>query len=189
MERALIVSASKNITDTVGRLLRNSGFTEISAVASGNEARRAVDAKDFSLVVINTPLPDEFGHELSVMVTEVSAAGVMLLCRSDIADDISEKVSDLGVFVLRKPVSAVMFTQSLGLVRAARARMLGLRRENTMLRGKIDELRLLSRAKCALIRNLGLTEPEAHRYIEKQAMDRRRTKRETAENILARYPE
>ena len=43
---------------------------------------------------------------------------------------------------------------------------------------------MVDRAKCALIQYLGFTEPQAHRYIEKQAMDLRQTRREVAESIL-----
>ena len=45
----------------------------------------------------------------------------------------------------------------------------------------------MSRAKCALIENMKLTEAEAHKYIEKQAMNSRKTRRELAEDILRLY--
>lgn len=62
--------------------------------------------------------------------------------------------------------------------------MLGLQRENVRLNEKLEELRLVSRAKGALMRVLGMTEPQAHHYIEKQAMDLRATRREVARRIL-----
>ena len=49
------------------------------------------------------------------------------------------------------------------------------------------EIRIVNRAKCLLIEQLKMTEEEAHRYIEKQAMDRCVTKRTVAENILSTY--
>ncbi|MEF2823148.1 MAG: ANTAR domain-containing protein [Oscillospiraceae bacterium] len=49
----------------------------------------------------------------------------------------------------------------------------------------MEELQLISRAKAVLIEYLKLTEPQAHRYIEKQAMDRCVTRRSVAEEILA----
>ena len=62
-----------------------------------------------------------------------------------------------------------------------------MQRENQRLQGKIEEIRLCDRAKCALIQHRGLTEPQAHRYMEKRAMDERRTRREVAEEILRTY--
>ena len=52
---------------------------------------------------------------------------------------------------------------------------------------KMEEIRLVNRAKWLLIGQLKMTETEAHRYIEKQAMDRCVTRREIAESILSTY--
>ena len=52
---------------------------------------------------------------------------------------------------------------------------------------KMEEIRLVNRAKWLLIEQLRMTESEAHRYIEKQAMDRCVTKRSIAENIISMY--
>ena len=52
---------------------------------------------------------------------------------------------------------------------------------------KLEELQLISRAKAVLIEYLKLTEPQAHRCIEKQAMDLGLTRRQVALNILKTY--
>ena len=52
---------------------------------------------------------------------------------------------------------------------------------------KIEEIRLVNHAKWLLIQCLSMTEAEAHRYIEKQAMDTRQSKRMVAENIIRTY--
>ncbi|MFQ8766588.1 MAG: ANTAR domain-containing protein [Oscillospiraceae bacterium] len=49
------------------------------------------------------------------------------------------------------------------------------------------EIRLVNRAKWVLIEQLKMTENEAHKFIERQAMDRCVTRRTIAENILATY--
>ena len=69
----------------------------------------------------------------------------------------------------------------------SRKKYLGLQSENERLKVKISEIRLIDRAKCILIQYLNMSEPQAHRYIEKQAMDLRVTKKEIAENILKTY--
>ena len=51
----------------------------------------------------------------------------------------------------------------------------------------MEEIRIVNRAKWILIRELKLDEPEAHRYIEKQAMDRCISKRIVAEEIIKTY--
>jgi AmiR/NasT family two-component response regulator len=114
-------------------------------------------------------------------------AGVLLITKSEIADEVSAKVENYGVFVLPKPLNRTLFFQTLKLMAAARSRVLGLRDENVQLQKKIEAIRLVDRAKCLLIQHLNLTEPQAHRYIEKQAMDRRISKRAVAEGILNTY--
>lgn len=187
MDRALIVSGSVKGIDAVEQLLKAAGYGRITSITSGSEARRMIDTNEFELVVINTPLPDEFGHELSIMIAESSTAGIILICRNDIADDVSDKVGDFGVCVVPKPLNRPVFHQSLKLVQATRSRMLGLKKENVKLLTKIDEMRLINRAKCTLMQYLKFTEPQAHRYIEKQAMDTRQSRREVALRILATY--
>ncbi len=49
---------------------------------------------------------------------------------------------------------------------------------------KITEIRLVNKAKWLLIDKLGMTEPDAHRFIEKRAMDTRTPKREVAQEII-----
>jgi response regulator NasT len=50
-----------------------------------------------------------------------------------------------------------------------------------------EEEEIINRAKTTLMEYLGFTEPQAHRYIEKHAMDMRVTKMEIARNILKIY--
>ena len=52
---------------------------------------------------------------------------------------------------------------------------------------KMEEIRLVNRAKWLLIEQLKMTESDAHRYIEKQAMDRCVSRREIAQNIIRIY--
>ncbi len=187
MERALIVSGSEKGLETIAQFLHSYGYTKIISTPSGSEARRLVSTNEYALIVINTPLTDEFGHELSTMVAENSSAGIILICKADIADDVADKVEDYGVCVVAKPLNRSILHQSIRLVAATRSRMLGLQRENSKLMVKIDEMRLINRAKCTLMQYLKFTEPEAHRYIEKQAMDTRATRKEVALKILSMY--
>ena len=68
-----------------------------------------------------------------------------------------------------------------------RKRILGLRDQNIKLQKKIDEIRIVNRAKFALMQYLQFTEQQAHRYLEKQAMDMRKTKKEIALEIIKIY--
>ena len=65
--------------------------------------------------------------------------------------------------------------------------MLNLKNENARLQNQIEEIKLVDRAKCALIQYRHLTEQEAHYFLEKQAMDQRSTRRQVAQEIIRTY--
>ncbi|MBR1433253.1 MAG: response regulator, partial [Ruminococcus sp.] len=66
MERALIVSANNEVSELAEQLLRIEGCGRIASAVSGSEARRLVkNDTEPELVIINTPLSDEFGQELA----------------------------------------------------------------------------------------------------------------------------
>ena len=62
-----------------------------------------------------------------------------------------------------------------------------LEKKTVTLEEKMDEIRTVNHAKWVLINHMKMSEDEAHRYIEKQAMDTRKSKREIAEGIIKTY--
>ena len=101
--------------------------------------------------------------------------------------DVNARVSPYGVLVLSKPTSAQLLSQSLLLLCGTRERLRRMEQKTASMEEKMEEIRIVNRAKWQLIDQLKMTEKEAHRYIEKQAMDRCVTRRVIAEGILATY--
>ncbi|NBH77568.1 ANTAR domain-containing protein [Clostridiaceae bacterium] len=185
MELALLASASDKANQPLAKALTGSGSAErILTAKSGAEARRLLLDQEVSLLVINAPLPDEFGHELALTAAHTTSAGVLLLVKEEICEAAADKVEPDGVLVLPKPLNRALFYQSLRFLRAARSRMAGLQDENRKLQRKIEEIKTVDRAKCILIECCGMTEPEAHAFIEKSAMDKRITKLAAAKEVL-----
>ncbi len=116
-----------------------------------------------------------------------SVTQVILVVKSELVDAVSEKVEDWGVFALAKPLNRVLFWSALKLANAAFNKMTRLHKENDRLLQKLDDTRLIDRAKCLLIQYLNMSENQAHKYIEKQAMDMRMTRKEIANSILKTY--
>ena len=166
MGRALIVSAGASSNEYISARLAELGYPRPLIVPSGAEARRRMLESDFELIVVNAPLPDEFGHELCADAVEKTDAGVLLLS---------------------KPLSNTLFLQAIHIAAASNHRLLRLRQENAKMQEKIAQVRLVSRAKCCLIEREGMTETDAHRLIEKRAMDTRRDRAEIAQEILDSY--
>lgn len=141
-----------------------------------------------ALVVVNTPLPDEFGQEFAAQCA-AKGADVLVLAAAPQAEKLAAGLQRHGVFVLAKPLSSQQAAFALRLVRAARARAEKLEQENRRLLKKLDEMRTLSRAKCALVRYCGMTEAQAHHALEQRAMDARISLRDAALAVLNTYGE
>lgn len=77
--------------------------------------------------------------------------------------------------------------QSIRLLCGTRERLRRMEKKTASVEEKIEEIRLVNRAKWILIDELKMTETDAHRYIEKQAMDRCVTRRKIAEGIIQTY--
>ena len=187
MDSALIVSYSKKVADSLAEILAQTSVTDVATLSNGGEARRAMIEKDHDLYIINTPLPDEFGYELALDIASKGISVVILIVKAELYDEISEKVENYGIITMAKPISRTIFWNALKLSIAAHRKIKAIHNENAKLMQKIEDIRIVDRAKCVLISRFSLTEPEAHRYIEKKAMDTRRTRRKVAEEILMLY--
>ena len=183
----LIVTATDSFTEKIMPLLTLTDNWPITVVRSIGEARRKISETAFDIVLINAPMPDDFGMRLAVDICTGSGAGVLLLVRNDQFDDIYARVVSYGVLTLSKPTSMQMVAQNLRILCATRERMRQMEAKQATVEEKIEEIRLVNRAKWLLIECLGMTEPEAHHYIEKQSMDRRISKREVAETVIKTY--
>ncbi len=187
MDSVLIVSNTSTTMSIISDMLLSQSFGRIVTSQNGNEARRYLLESEYDLIIIDTPLPDEFGDDFALHASEVSASGVILIVESDQLDSVNINVEDSGVFVVPKHAAPDFFYQAVKLLLANRRRLAKLEDENRQLRSKIEEIRMVDRAKCVLIQVLKMTEAQAHRYIEKQSMDLRQTRIMVAENVLKTY--
>ena len=183
----LVVSSSEKFNRSLLSLLPEDRFYPVSLSPDNSAARRVLAESRFDIVMINTPLPDDFGTHLALDACEGSGAGVMLFVKAEHYPDIAARVSPFGVLALSKPVTAQTVAQSLTLICATRERLRRMEQKTASVEEKIEEIRIVNKAKWLLIDQLKMTEQKAHRYIEKQAMDRCVTRRTIAENILATY--
>lgn len=183
----LLVSASEKFNTATMDLLPMTDYWPVVTARSVSEARRRLLEQEFDIVLINAPLPDDFGIRLAIDVCGSSDAGVLILVKNELYNDIYAKVVGHGVMTLSKPTSVQTVSQTLRILCATRERLRQMEAKQATVEEKIEEIRLVNRAKWLLIECLSMTESEAHRYIEKQSMDLRISKREAAENIIKTY--
>lgn len=87
-----------------------------------------------------------------------------------VSDEVTAIVEDAGVLVVPKPIVKQVFFQSLKLANSMRRRLLSLRSENSKLQRKIEEIKLVDRAKWALIQYLHMNEQQARDEIFNSAL-------------------
>ena len=171
----------------VTSLLPVTDYWPVCVEASVNEARRRLLEDTYDIVIINAPLPDSSGIRFSMDVCTSGDAGVLLLVKNEIYEDTYYKVLPYGVVTLSKPTNTQMVSQNLRVLCAMRERLRRVKSKQVTVEEKIEEIRLVNRAKWLLIQCLNMTEPDAHRYIVEKAMGQNSTKREVAESIIRTY--
>ncbi len=183
----LIVSATNNFTSAFADLLPEARYSPIDTVTSVSTAKRVLAEKTFDFVIINAPLPDDAGIRFAIDTSANKQSAVLLLVKNDIHASIHDKVAEYGVFTLSKPLAKVTMGYALNWLESAKERLRQFEKKSISIEDKMVEIRLVNKAKWLLISELHMSEPDAHRYVEKQAMDRCVSRRCIAEEIIKTY--
>ena len=183
----LVVSASEKMNIALSDFLPEFRFQPIKVVSSISSGRRAWNERAYDLVIVNSPLPDDPGLRFAIDVSSAAGVIVLLLVRAELYEDFRDKVSEHGVFTLARPFSRPALILALDWMATARERLRNLEKKTFSVEEKMEEIRIVNRAKWLLISELKMEEPQAHRYIEKQAMDRCVSKKVIAEEIIRTY--
>ena len=180
----LSVAAAEKFHTSLRELLPAGRYDPVHSAFDAEEARRRILESRYDIIVISAPLRDEFGTHLAQHFAENSGAGILLLVKPEYFSDVSAQVTPLGVLALSKPTSPQLMLQCMELLCGTRERLRRMEQKSASIEDKMAEIRLVNRAKWVLIEKQGMSEQDAHRYIEKQAMDRCVSKRVIAEEIL-----
>ena len=184
--RILIVSSDDRFGREVSTLLQGDQFQQ-DCSRSASDARCKLLENQYDFVIVNAPLRDEFGSRLCIDISHNNGTIAAIFAATDTYDEIYAKVSVHGVFVLHKPTSKTLVSQAVSLMVCARERLRSLEKKVGNTESKLDEIRIVNKAKWLLIDQEGLSEADAHKYIEKSAMDSGITKRLAAQLIIDKY--
>ena len=108
-----------------------------------------------------------------------------LLIRSELYEETNAATLPSGVVVVSKPTNSQLLLQVIRGLCAMRERLRAMRERQTTVEEKMEEIRLMNKAKWLLIEREGLTEQQAHERILRTAMERRTGKRAVAAEIIA----
>lgn len=186
-QSVLIVSSSKKPVEYISEILPKQEFFPVYTAANAGEAKRKLVEGGIDIAVINTPLSDEFGTELAVDIASDNTIGVLILVKSDVYENISYKMEQYGVLTLSKTLDRLTMYQSIKLLCAVGNKMKKLEESTVTLEKKLKEAKMVNRAKGLLIECLKMSEEEAHRYIEREAMDNCVKKADIAGMIIEKF--
>ncbi|MBQ8974963.1 MAG: ANTAR domain-containing protein [Oscillospiraceae bacterium] len=183
----LVVSTAEKLNTALASMLPESRYSPVHFVSNISAAKRLWGERGFDFVIINSPLPDDDGARFAIDTAGAPGTVVLLMVRAELYNGVYEKVAEHGVFTLSKPLNRPVLVSALDWMSSARERLRKLEKKTLSVEEKMKEIRLVNRAKWLLIAELKMDEPQAHRYIEKQAMDRCISRREIAEEIIKTY--
>lgn len=183
----LVVSPSENFNMAMQSMLPEASYKPIKFVNSISTAQRAVAEKAYDFVIVNAPLKDDLGVKFSIDCSTSRGAIVLLLIINEIHAETYEKVSPHGVFTLSKPMSKQAMQTALKWMISTKGLTKRYEKKATSVDEKMKEIRLVNKAKWLIISNEKMEEPEAHRYLEKEAMNRCVSKAEIAQEIIEKY--
>lgn len=187
MNEILLVSDRENWIRSFEKFLKDLFSVQITVARSSGEGRSELEGHTYSLVLILAPLREDSGIYLARQAARTSA-GVIVATSPAYSPQYTEKLKEDGVFVYHTDMGRRFLADAVRLMLSLSRRLVrSAQPEAEHYRDKLKEIRTVDRAKCLLIQYQQMTEKEAHRLIEKRAMDRRVGKLKIAEEILQVY--
>lgn len=186
LDKILVIGSRKD-TEHLCRLLSEIGCSIVETSFSAADGRQVLCNGVYDLVIISTPLPDALGYELACSCANITTAGILLMIGEDLTEEQKVQATSMGILVMKKSFYKTSFQKTIKLLTMAHDHPAGIRGECARLQEKIEEMRIIDRAKEVLMERLLLSEEQAYRYITKHAMDMRVTKIKVAQAVLYTY--
>ncbi len=179
----LVVTKDSKTSSMVRAMLVPPMF-DLSIASDFNEARRRCIDQFFNIILVD--YCEGEGADFAIDISS-STSAILLLAPMSNFDQISYKVEGYGILTMTNPFDQFYFYNMVKVAIAFQYKMSVLSSQATKLKVKMDEIRIVSRAKMLLMQNLSMTEEQAHHYIEKEAMDRGEKKLNIANGIIRTY--
>ena len=152
-----------------------------------DEAERKLAQLDPALVVWQCDAPGLPALRQCVRLAEGSEAVFLLLVRPGTYEAVWRFVQAAGICVMSWPAPQEVFRQTLRNLLLLKKSLRAMQEKTDKLQSQLQDMKRIQKAKSLLMNQLGMSEADAHRWIEKAAMDRCVKKREIAETIIRMY--
>ncbi|MDR6938812.1 ANTAR domain-containing response regulator [Arcanobacterium hippocoleae] len=182
--RCLVVEDETLIRLDIVETLQDAGYEVIGEATNGDEAIERAAELDPDLIVMDVKMPGTDGITAAEKILdEQSPAIVMLTAFSQ--RDLVERARDAGAMAyVVKPFTPADLIPAIEIAISRRQQINSLSEEVASLTDQFETRKRVDRAKGLLQEKMGLTEPEAFRWIQKTSMNRRLTMREVADAVI-----
>ena len=179
----LVVTKDEKISALVAQMLQEPMFS-LTVANDFNEARRILNEVTYNIVIVDSG--DGSDTDFAIDVSSFQSV-VLLLAPAHLFDRISYRVECYGILTLTKPFDAFYFYNMIKVAIAVRFKIESLTSQTVKLKEKMEEIRIVNRAKMLLMQHENMSEDEAHHAIEKRAMDACAKRVKIAKEIIRRY--
>ncbi len=180
----LLICAEGKFNNMIDSYLPYNEYYPVRKIHDINAARRELLERAYDIIIINWAASDNDAKKLALDVAQKTSGQVLLMVKNDLYEDIYFDVVSFGVACIPRQINTSEFGRELRMLCSALERQAGEKKKQRTVEDKMAEIRLVNKAKWALIEKKGMSEDEAHKFIEHLAMNQRITRREAAEKIL-----
>ena len=182
--RVVIAEDEALIRLDLAEMLEEEGYHVVGQAGDGEQAVALVEQHRPDLVVLDVKMPKLDGISAASRIAEQRIAPVVILTAFG-QRELVERAREAGAMAyLVKPFSKADLVPAIEMARSRFMELRQLESEVLDLRERLETRKLVDRAKGVLQESLGLTEPDAFRWIQKTAMDLRLSMRQVAEGVV-----
>jgi AmiR/NasT family two-component response regulator len=182
--RVLVAEDEALIRLDLVEMLREEGYEVVGEAADGEQAVRLAEELRPDLVILDVKMPKMDGIEAASVIADQRIAPVVILTAFS-QRDLVERARDAGAMAyLVKPFAKKDLVPAVELAVSRFAELQVLEKEVAGLTERLETRKLVERAKGLLMSKQNLTEPQAFRWIQRTAMDRRTTMKAVAEAVV-----
>lgn len=182
MKNVLIAARTADACRTLGGYIDRAAY-DVTTATDGNTVRE-IDIDRYDVVFVSVPLENESGLELIAELRRRSdAPHIIAIVREEAADAAYKKLSPTGAYIITKPLFKGSLMQAIRFCEMHAENEKALRKRVSELEQLPELEKKLARAKIMLVEK-GMTEEQAHRKLQKLAMDLRTSVYDVAEDII-----
>ncbi|MDA8863294.1 response regulator [Pontimonas sp.] len=188
-KRVIVAEDESLIRIDIVETLRDHGFEVVAEASDGEKAVALAEELRPDLVVMDVKMPLMDGISAAEILTKRKIAPVVLLTAFS-QRELVERASEAGALAyVVKPFTPNDLIPAIDIALGRYAQIQALEDEVADMAERLETRKILDRAKGILNNTMGLTEPEAFRWIQKASMDRRLTMKEVAQTVIDQLAE